>query len=483
MRQRSRINYLVEGDANTKFFHLQACHRNKKNHFESVSVDDMVIIHEEAKAQVIDNHFENIMGTSATSSFSLDFTRLQIPTLDLAALDVCFTEDEIWETIKELPSDRAPGPDGFTRLFYKTAWPIIKCDIMRAFHALWSIDGRSLYLVNQAYMIILKKKKDAATISDYRPISLVHSFAKLFTKVLAKRLAPKLDALVNHNQSAFIKGRMIHDNFKAVELTAKCLHRRKISSALAKIDIAKAFDTLSWGYLLSIMSRMGFSRRWLDWICLSLSTASTRIVVNGTPGRLICHARGLRQGDPLSPMLFVIAMEGLNQLLKAAEQQALLHSFGHDGINERAYFYADDVVFFIKPVEQDLVITTTILDIFGMVSGLQINRAKCVINPIQCNLEDFVTLVRFFLGSLQPFPCKYLGIPLSLYKLKKEALQPLIDKVAAGLPTWKAGLLTQASGAILVKAKMSAVPVHTAIARTISPWFIRMIDKRRRAFL
>jgi hypothetical protein len=135
---------------------------------------------------------------------------------------------------------------------------------MRAFHALWSIDGRSLYLVNQAYMILLKKKKDAAAISDYRPISLVHSFAKLFTKVLANRLAPKLDALVNHNQSAFIKGRMIHDNFKAVELTTKCLHRRKISSVLAKIDIAKAFDTISWGYLLSIMSRMGFSRRWLD---------------------------------------------------------------------------------------------------------------------------------------------------------------------------------------------------------------------------
>jgi hypothetical protein len=182
-------------------------------------------------------------------------------------------------------------------------------------------------------------------------------------------------------------------------------------------------------------------------------------------------------------MLFVIAMEGLNQLLKAAEQQALLHSFGHDGIKERAYFYADDVVFFIKPVEQDLVITTMILDIFGMVSGLQINRAKCVINPIQCNLEDSVTLVRFCLGSLQPFPCKYLGIPLSVYKLKKEALQPLINKVATGLPTWKAGLLTQAVRAILVKAKMSAVPVHTAIATTISPWVIRMMDKRRRAFL
>jgi hypothetical protein len=89
MRQHSRINYLAEGDVNTKFFHLQACHRNKKNHIESVLVDDMVIVHEEAKAQAIYNHFESIMGTTATSSFALDFTRLQIPTLDLTALDVC----------------------------------------------------------------------------------------------------------------------------------------------------------------------------------------------------------------------------------------------------------------------------------------------------------------------------------------------------------------------------------------------------------
>jgi hypothetical protein len=104
-------------------------------------------------------------------------------------------------------------------------------------------------------------------------------------EVLAKRLAPKLDSLVRQNQSAFTKGRIIHDNFKDVELTTKCLHRMKVPYALAKIDIAKAFDTVSWTYLLDIMKHMCFSRRWLNWICMSLSAASTRVVVNGAPGR------------------------------------------------------------------------------------------------------------------------------------------------------------------------------------------------------
>jgi hypothetical protein len=206
-------------------------------------------------------------------------------------------------------------------------------------------------------MVLLKKKNDGSLISDYRPISLVHSFAKLPTKVLAKILAPKLDSLVRQNQSAFIKGRVIHDNFKAVDLTAKCLHRIKVSCALAKIDIAKAFNTVSWRYLLRIMQHMGFTQRWLNWISLCLSTASTKIIVNGAPGRRICHARGLRQGDPLSPMLFVIAMEGLNRLIKVADDNGLLQPLGHTWIIDRAFFYADDVVIFLKANQQDLILT------------------------------------------------------------------------------------------------------------------------------
>ena len=161
---------------------------------------------------------------------------------------------------------------------------------MNAFHALWALDGRSLYLVNQAYIFLLRKKPDACMVSDFRPISLIHSFIKLFTKVLARRLAPHMNDLVKTNQSAFIRGRVLHDNFKAAQLTAKLVHKKKLPSALLKIDISKAFDSVSWSFLLDILAQMGFSRRWLNWISLILSSASTKIICNGSPGRRICHA-------------------------------------------------------------------------------------------------------------------------------------------------------------------------------------------------
>lgn len=226
---------------------------------------------------------------------------------------------------------------------------------MRAFHAVWSLDGRSFYLVNQAYMVLLRKKQDAFAVGDYRPISLIHSFAKLFTKVLARRLAPHMNDLVKRNRSALIQSRLIHENYKAVRLTAKLPHRGKIPSSLIKVDIAKAFDTVNWRFLLSLLHHLGFSRRWLDWISLMLSSASTKVILNGSPGRRICHARGLRQGDPLSQLLFVIVMEGLNALMKLADDWGLLRSLHHK-IKERTFLYADDVVVFLSVEQQDLVL-------------------------------------------------------------------------------------------------------------------------------
>lgn len=331
-------------------------------------------------------------------------------------------------------------------------------------------------------MVLLCKKDDASTVGDYRPISLIHSFSKLFTKVLANRLLTYIPRLVRENQSAFIRGRMIHDNFRSVQLTAKMLHRKKQPTSLIKVDIAKAFDTVNWTFPLDILQHMGFTRRWLNWISLVLSTASTKIIVNGTPGRRICHARGLRQGDPFSPILFVLVMEALNSTVKLADNEGLLNSLGPDRIKERIFLYADDVVLFLSPSQKDLVITNTIFQLFGWASGLHVNPSKCLISPIQCNLEHTVALMSFFPGQLQPFPCKYLGVPLSVTKLKKNDLMPLVDKIKSGLPTWKARMMSRAGRSVLVKVKMSAIPIHMAIAVALSHWAIKCIDTRRRAF-
>ena len=133
----------------------------------------------------------------------------------------------------------------------------------------------------------------------------------------------------------------------------------------------------------------------------------------------------------------------------------------------------------VKPAKQDLILLHAILELFGRASGLKTNGNKCLLSPIQCNLEETVSLVSSFPGKLYPFPIKYLGIPLSITKLRKVYLQPLVDKIGNSLPTWKSNLLNKAGRAVLIKSKLSAIPIHTAMAVEFSPWIIKCIDKRR----
>jgi len=127
---------------------------------------------------------------------------------------------------------------------------VIKADLMAAIITVQQGDARGLGLLNAAYITRIPKKKDALAAKDFRPISLVHSFGKLLTKILANRLAPFLDSLISTNQSAFIRGRCIHDNFILVQQTVKVLHRQKVPSLFLKLDISKAFDSVSWSFLL-----------------------------------------------------------------------------------------------------------------------------------------------------------------------------------------------------------------------------------------
>jgi hypothetical protein len=298
-------------DANTKFFHLQACHHDHKNFVDCLQHQGATVVNEMKKAQVVFDHFDAILGSYVKRTTTLDFN---VPSGDLSGLEFCFSEDEIWSVIRTMPPDKAPDPDGFMGMFYQTALPIIKNDTMQAFHALWQLDFRSFYLVNTAYLILLRKKPDANKVQDFCPISLIHGLL----------LSPHMNSFVMPNQSTFIKGRALHDNFRTVQLSAKTLHARRLPSVLLKVDIAKAFDTVSWPLLFDLLRHMGFSQCWINWLSILFSMESTRILLNGSPGGRICHAQGLRQGDPLSPLLFVLGTDVLNALFKHADNTRLL---------------------------------------------------------------------------------------------------------------------------------------------------------------
>jgi len=369
-RSRSRINWLNEGDANTALFHLHARHRKRKNFISKLLSDDGHILTSQVeKEKNVFDFYSNLLGESLDREVTINLDELAIPNFDLSELDAPFSEDEVWRTINSLPSDKAPGPDGFTGKFYKVCWPIIKVDLMAAISAIWSRKMGHLEMLNSAYITLLPKKEEATTIRDFRPISLVHSFAKLITKILANRLAGRLDAMVSPNQSAFIKGRFIQDNFMLVQQTARFLHQQKPPRILLKLDITKAFDFVSWPFLLEVLRKLGFGSIWCDILSGLLASSSTQVLLNGIPGEKISHLRGLRQGDPLSPMLFILVMDVLCYMVKKAADDDMLQPLARRALQHRISLYADDVVIFLHPSASDLEVMLDLLQLFGEASG------------------------------------------------------------------------------------------------------------------
>jgi hypothetical protein len=145
---------------------------------------------------------------------------------------------------------------------------------------------------------------------------------------------------------------------------------------LLKLDIAKAFDSVRWEYLLEVMQQVEFGQRWRDLIALIWSTTTSRILLNGEPGTPIKHGRGLCQGDPLSPIIFILAMDPLQRRLDIATRQGLLHPIGADPIKVRTNLYADDAMLFLRPIASDVSNLQRLPNEFGTATGLCTNVQK-----------------------------------------------------------------------------------------------------------
>jgi hypothetical protein len=393
-----------------------------------------------AKEEIVSNHFQSIMGTRFERTHDFNWEELNLPTVDLHSLGDPFTEEEVKNAIDQMPRDKAPSPDGYTGAFFKSCWGIIKEDLMCAILLFGDLNVQNFHWINSTNISLLPKKYGAEEVADYRPISLIHAIARIISKMLAIRLSPCMNDLASNAQSAFIKNRSIHDNFLYVKNLATRFHKGKTPALLFKLDIQKAFDSVSWEYILDLLQRRGFLHSFRDWIAALFSTASLRVLLGGITGRPIGHGRGLRQGDPLSLLLFVIAIDPLTQILEGATRHGLLHKLRGRGNILRTSLYADDAAIFVAPIKHDIQNLAVILHRFGNVTGLCTNFAKSSVVPIWCWNVDLDDVLEGIPATRASFPLHYLGLSLSVWCLWRRYFQLIEDKCAGKLPTWNGNM-------------------------------------------
>lgn len=240
-------------------------------------------------------------------------------------LDTPFTKEEIKKALFDLHPSKAPGPDGYTALFFQNVWDVIGEKVTKA--ALDVLNcGASLGDWNHTVVTIIPKVKDPTILQDFRLICLCKVSYKIIARAIANRLKGIMDKIIDQYQSTFIPGRAISDN---IIIGYECMYwlRNNTSNqgyVALKLDMSKAYDRVEWPHLHNILSSLGFSRRWIDLVMMCITTVSYSFKVNGHLTESITPSRDLRQGDPISPYLFVICTQGLSAIINHKANQNML---------------------------------------------------------------------------------------------------------------------------------------------------------------
>ncbi|XP_026459210.1 uncharacterized protein LOC113359853 [Papaver somniferum] len=447
LKQKSRNQWLIEGSSNTTFFHNNIRIRRSDNTIsELVDAGGVTITdYDQLRDHAVQYYEDKFNGQELDMEENLfDFEHPSISAEQSLDMDEIPTPEEIKQVVFEIGSDSAPGPDGFSGCFYRHCWGIIQDDLTKSIIYCWN--------------------------SGHIPNSVNSSLIILLAKILATRLSSVLDKLVSEEHVAFMKGRNIHENISLASELVNELHiKRKDGNLGLKLDISQAFDTGSW---------------WCNWLLDILSSARISILLNGNPEGYFKINIGLRQGDPLSPLIFVLIEDVLSRnITKLFRDKKMTPLVTQNGISPTHLIFADDIMIFCKG---NLKSVHNLIDLLGKYQaalGQTVCRQKSKIYYGGGSLSMRTYLVDILGMSVATFPDRYLGVQIMPGTVRYHHICNVIERIKAQLAGWKGRLLSFHDCIVLVKSVIVSYSIHNMAVYKWPRKFILQCERAIRNFI
>ncbi|XP_013625016.1 PREDICTED: uncharacterized protein LOC106331249 [Brassica oleracea var. oleracea] len=449
-KQRSRQLWLSLGDSNTGYFHAISKGRSTQNRLSVIEDKDGL------------PHYEEEQIANIISSFYADLFKSS----EYLGNQILFHKREITEATFSIIGEKAPGPDGFSASFFPANWEVVGPAVISEIQAFFST-GFLAPSINKTHVRLIPKFLGAKTVEEYMPIALCNIYYKIISKLISIRLKNVLGVIVSENQSAFVSGRAIADN---VLITHEVLQFLKTSKAeircsmAVKTDMSKAYDRIEWQFISDVLYRLGFHAIWINWIMQCITTVSYSYLINETVYGNVLPLRGIRQGDPLSPYVFILCGEVLSGLCREAGRKGLLQGIrvarGCPRINH--LLFADDTMFFCLASQSKCEALQAVLTDYGKSSGQMINKNKSSITfssktppAIKENAKSVLGITKE--GGLG----KYLGLLEHFGRRKRDLFTSIVDRIRQKALSWSARRLSKAGKLTMLKAVLSAIPTYS----------------------
>jgi hypothetical protein len=488
--QRSRAKWLVDGDRNTRYYHLKTITRRRYNKIIMLRDVHGNWVEEVEELKQMANDYYKTLYAADRSVVNWYQTAITYPRLlgdELQMIGGVITDDEVKRAVFNMSPWKAPGPDGFPAGFYQKSWGIVGQSVCEFVKEVWS-NPLCLRDINCTDICLIPKVDQPETIQQFRPISLCNTLYKVVSKVLTNRIKDTINKVVSPHQSGFIPGRSIHENIVVVQEMAHSMRKMngKVGYFAVKVDLTKAYDRLSWKFIYDTLLEVGYPMEWINVVMTSVTSVRTNVKWNGDRAEYFHPQRGIRQGDPISPYLFVICMDKLSHLITHCVQEGEWKPMraGRNGPLISHLMFADDLILFAEanPTQMRFVLNT--LNQFCQLSGQQVSHEKTSImfsRNVCSQMREELTMLSGFneASSLG----KHLGVPLVGRAPKKSDYNYLINQVKTKLSAWKAKQLSFAGRITLSKAVIEAIPIYPMMTNCIPKGCLNELQKIQRAFI